>query len=318
VLGCGGGQGDEGGAAALGTGNGVELRDGRVWLDVSGSGQLVALEQLAEAGDFELELHGLRPRGLTLRLEGVPLAEAVAALVGDANFAFDYKFDAEKARHEIAVLHVGPSDLPNAFAARWRGGGNREEGVGSAATRPASDSGADASAETDQIATGSTSSRARVEAARGRVSQLQESLRRVEGEERRELRDEYELVAAAFQEEIRQALSDPDPAVRADMLGEVELDSSAGRDTVARLGDADPSPRVRVAAAELLGDDGTFQAVAELIGMLDDPEPEVLLATLEALDRSGDESIEPYIEPLSDHPDSRVRETANEMLEFWE
>jgi HEAT repeat protein len=102
------------------------------------------------------------------------------------------------------------------------------------------------------------------------------------------------------------------------MVGEVDLDSGDARARIGHLATADPSPGVRIAAAETLGDDGTFQAIVELVGMLEDPEPDVLVATLEALDQSGDESIEPYVKPLASHPDSQVRERANEMLEFWE
>lgn len=315
-LGCGDGQDDEQEVVAIGAAHAVELRDGRVWLDLSGDGQLTALGQLAKAADFDLELHAFRPRPAAIRLEGVTLAEAVAALVGDASFAFEYAFDAEQARHEIVVLHVGTSGLTLSPAA-GHGGGIREDGATPSPGRSPPDSETDALAEGERSVTRETSSRARIESARERVAALRESLRRAEGEQRRELGNEYDQATEAFQEQLREALSDPDPFVRAQMLGEIEIDSGDARHRIGLLARSDPSPRVRVAAAETLGEDGTFQAVAELIGMLDDREPDVLIATLEALDFSGDESIEPYIEPLSGHPDSQVREKANEMLEFW-
>ncbi len=297
----------------------VELRDGRVWLDLPEGGQLVALGQLAETADFELELHAFRPRRVALRLEGVTIVEAVAALVGETSFTFKYAFDAEQARHVIVVLHVGASGLSPSPAAEHNRDVRKEvrqTRSTPSAVRPGSDS--DAFGDPGRSVTREVSSRARIERARERVTALKENLHRAKGEERRELRDEYDQATDALQEQFRQALSDPDPVVREEMLEEVEIDSGDARDRIGDLAHGDPNPRVRAAAAETLGDDGTFQAVAELIGMLDDREPDVLIATLEALDLSGDESIEPYIRPLSNHPNSQVREMANEMLEFWE
>lgn len=293
----------------------VELRDGRVWLDLSEGGQLTALRQLAKASGFELELHTFRPRRVALRLEGATLAEAVAALVGETSFTFEYAFDAEQARHEIAVLHVGGSNLSPSTAARHNRD-VRESRATPSATRTTPDP--EPLLEAARGAPREASSRARIERARERVSVLKESLHRVKGDERRELRDEFDQATDALQEQVRLGLSDPDPIVREEMLEEVEIDSGDARDRIGDLAQGDPNPRVRVAAAETLGEDGTFQSVAELIGMLDDREPAVLVATLDALDRSGDESIEPYIKPLSNHPNAQVREMANDMLEFWE
>ena len=297
----------------------VELRDGRVWLDLPEGGQLTALRQLAKASDFELELHTFRPRRVALRLEGVTIAEAVAALVGETSFTFEYAFDAEQARHEIAVLHVGGSNLSPSTAVRHNRDVRkevRETRSTSSAIRSASDS--DAFANAGQSVSPNESNRTRIERARERVTSLKENLHRVKGDERRELRDEYDQATDALQEQVRLALTDPDPVVREEMLEEVEIDSGDARDRIGDLAQGDPNPRVRAAAAETLGEDGTFQSVAELIGMLDDREPAVLIATLDALDRSGDESIKPYIKPLSNHPNAQVREMANEMLYFWE
>jgi len=227
----------------------------------------------------------------------------------------EYAFDVAQARHVIAVLHVGTSSPSPSSADRHNSSTHEARTTPSAiGSSPDPESFANA----DRSTTWETSSRARLERARERVTALQESIKRVGGEERRELENEYDQATDALQEQFRQALSDPDPVVREEMLEEVEIDSGDARDRIGALAQEDPNPRVRAAAAEMLGDDGTFQAVAELIGMLDDREPAVLVATLEALDRSGDESIEPYIKPLSDHPNSQVREMANEMLEFWE
>ena len=288
----------------------VEFRDGRVWLDMPEGGQLIALEQLAKAGDFDLELHAFYPRRVALRLEGATLAEAVAALVGEMSFSFEYAFDAEHARHEIATLHVGSTG---------HNSDTREAGATPSAIRVAPDSEPFANADRSLIREVSeTSSRARIERAQERVTSLRENLNRAKDEERSELRNEYDEATDALQEQFRRALSDPDPVVREEMLEEVEIDSGDARDRVGLLAQTDPDPRVRKAAASTLGDDGTFQSVAELVGMLDDRESDVLIAALEALDHSGDESIGTYIEPLASHPDSEVREKAREMLEFWE
>jgi hypothetical protein len=304
--------------AVVDVGHEVELRDGRVWLDLPEGGQLTALEELAKAADFELDLHAFRPRRVAIRLEGVTLAEAVAALVGEASFTFEYAFDAEQARHEIAALHVGTSGLSPSLATGHHSG-TREAKATPSAIRTAPDP--EPFADTARSVTPdmpAVSSRTRIEHARERVTSLQESLHRAKGEERRELRDEYDEATDALQMQFRLALSDPDPVVREEMLEEVEIDSGDARDQIGLLAQGDPDPNVRMAVAETLGDDGTFQSVAELVGMLDDREPDVLLSTLEALDRAGDESIASYVEPLSSHPDTRVRELANEMLEYWE
>jgi len=236
-------------------------------------------------------------------------------LVGETSFTFEYAFDAEQARHEIAVLHVGGSSPSPSTAARHNRD-VRESRTTPSATRTTPDP--EPLLEAARSTPREASSRGRIERARERVTVLKESLHRVKGDERRELRDEFDQATDALQEQVRLALSDPDPVIREEMLEEVEIDSGDARDRIGDLAQGDPNPRVRAAAAETLGEDGTFQAVAELIGMLDDREPNVLVATLEALDYSGDESIEPYIKPLASHPNAQVREMANEMLEFWE
>jgi len=315
-LACSGGEDDERDAGEIRAGEAVELRGGRVWLDLSEGGQLAALGQLAEAGDFDLELNDFRPQPLTIRLEGVRLAEAVAALVGDASFAFEYAFDTEKSRHAIAILHIGTFDhSPSETSGTDEG--DQQDLVGFPAIPLAPGQSVDGHALIDLSPIRDTSSRERVERARERIEALRESLSRAESDDRRALKNDYDLAADAFQEMLRHALSDPDPIVRAATIVEIALDSGDARQRIGDLARSDPNPGVRAAVAEKLGDDGTFQAVADLVGMLDDPEPNVLIATLEALDSAGDESIEPYIEPLSNHPDSRVRETANEILEFW-
>jgi hypothetical protein len=326
-LGCYGGQ-DEGreplvtsetNAVVIGADDNVRVHDGRVWLDLSEGRQLAALEQLAKAADFDLDLdpHAIHSRPVAFRLEGVTLAEAVAALVGDASFAFEYAFDNDNARHEIAILHVGAADTSNTSALRLsRAAG--DEAASSAAVRPASDAALDAHDRREQELTREVCRRARVEIDRERIAELQSNLRRAEGDERRGFGNDDDLAAEASELQLLQALSDPNPAVRKQMLEEVDLDSGDARDQVGRLADEDPNPGVRAAAAEVLGDDGTFQAVADLVGMLDDPSAEVLLATLEALDGSGDESIVPYVAPLAGHPNALVREMAGEMLEAWE
>lgn len=297
-----------------GTGNVVEqieLRDGRVRLELSDAGTLGVLRKLADQGGFDLELHEFSPRSVTLHLEDATLAEAIGAIVGRSNFELEYAFDPNTAGHAVSVLHVGSSrssDGPGFVTARKDSTGIDETRV----------PGSPSLQQTDSNATREPSSRDSIDAARDRIAPLRDAAERAEGERRAALADEYAEARDDLQAALRAALDDPDPRVREEALSEVKATEGDARERIARLAEKDPDPNIRLAAIEVLAEDGTFQAVTELVAMLDDPEPQVLVATLEALDFSGDESLAPHIEPLANHSDSQVREKAREMLEFWE
>ena len=78
----------------------------------------------------------------------------------------------------------------------------------------------------------------------------------------------------------------------------------------------DPDPAVRIAAAELIFDSDSAAALGELLAALDDPNPEVVLASIDLLEYEGDETLIPAVERLADHPDPRVREAVAEFKDF--
>lgn len=117
----------------------------------------------------------------------------------------------------------------------------------------------------------------------------------------------------------RRALASPDPMARADAAAWIHVDES----TLPLLADAllsDPSAGVRAAAAETLSesmdDRDERLAARSLIQALDDPDPEVVLAALEALESVGAPTDVPDISPLLEHPDERVREQAVDTIEW--
>jgi HEAT repeat protein len=59
-------------------------------------------------------------------------------------------------------------------------------------------------------------------------------------------------------------------------------------------------------------------AVQPLLQALGDPEPQVVLAALEALEFVGDASTIPKIAPLLKHPSTEVRERTVEAIKFLE
>lgn len=314
ALGCSGREEDDATARALASGSDrIESREGRVWLELSDAGQLVVFERLAKEGGFALDLRELRPRRLTLRLEDASFAEAVAAIVGETAYRLSYAFDPEIGTHRLVEVQVGEGE-PTRAALERRAGAGRVTPDLSTSSEPRAEGDV---AAVDAGVRGE-SSRDRIDRAREQAADLRDSVRRANGEERHQLVRDYERAQDALQEQLRLALRDPDPMVRAEALEEVETDQGDARQRIGTLARDDPDPRIQKAAIELLGDDGTFEAVSQLVTMLDASEPDVLLATLEALDLTGDESLAPRIEPLADHADAEVRAKATEMLEYWE
>jgi len=116
-------------------------------------------------------------------------------------------------------------------------------------------------------------------------------------------------------------LSSGDPAVRIEAAAWLHADYR----TIPLLGDTvlgDSSPAARAAAAETLGEAvderDERDAASLLLQALDDSDPEVTLAALEALESVGDSTLIPDLGRLLDHPDSRVREQVVETIEWLE
>jgi len=132
--------------------------------------------------------------------------------------------------------------------------------------------------------------------------------------------DEIELPdaeGAAEQAELLSNLDSPDPEARADAVDWIELDAEALRRVVSLL-ESDPDPEVRATIVDRLGDEESPAAVAALIGALRDPDPEVVLRAIEALEIAGGAWLIPEIEPLLTHSDPEVREAAGDAKQYWE
>ena len=81
---------------------------------------------------------------------------------------------------------------------------------------------------------------------------------------------------------------------------------------------SDSSVEVRVGAVHALGDADNFAGMQGLIEALNDPAAAVVVAALEEIGDSGDESLQKYIEPLRLHPDPAISGPANEEWEWLE
>lgn len=114
-------------------------------------------------------------------------------------------------------------------------------------------------------------------------------------------------------------LEDPNPEVRAEAARWLDPDGFRGLEALASVLENDPFPAVRASAAETLGganDDVT--ALGILLQALEDPDPQVVLAALDAIEYQGDETTVPLLQPLLRHRDPEVRERAVEAMEWLE
>lgn len=107
-----------------------------------------------------------------------------------------------------------------------------------------------------------------------------------------------------------------DPSARAYAVEAIYLDDQTFP-IVAELLIIDPDPRVRAAAASTLGDNlGETAAADALLTALDDPNSEVVIEALDALEDVGNTSHISEIEPLLRHPDTEVQEAAIDAIEW--
>jgi HEAT repeat protein len=82
--------------------------------------------------------------------------------------------------------------------------------------------------------------------------------------------------------------------------------------------EGDPDPAVRGTAADELGYAGSFGAIEALLVGLDDPDPQVVIRVLEALESTADETLIPLLEPYLEHRDPTVREAVEAAIEYLE
>jgi hypothetical protein len=130
-----------------------------------------------------------------------------------------------------------------------------------------------------------------------------------------ERRERHERLA----DEYYAQLDDEDPAVRAQAAEDLTADDR-NISALSELAANDPDFRVRAAAVSALGgaDTGDPVALGALIGSLGDPDPEVLIPTLESLQWVANSSVISEITPLLDHPNEDVRDTAGITIELLE
>jgi len=140
----------------------------------------------------------------------------------------------------------------------------------------------------------------------GQIEDSKKEIRRVRG--RMRWRGMRRRAAAGA---LARALKDPDPAVRARASSRIRV-RGPGLRKLGELLAHDPAPQVRSAAAQRLGS-GNASSVSVLLPGLDDTEPSVVLAVLDALALVGDASLRTELEPLLEHPDPLVRERAAQV-----
>ena len=260
-------------------GSGLQFRAGRVSVARDEVLQLALLEELARRAGFELEVGSVAPRSIRVRLDDVPLLDAISVVLEGTPFRAAYAVDPSTGAHVLARLSVGEL-APGA---------------------PGAASAGHAESESER--------QARSEKIHALIAQ-----RRENAEERARL-----AIASAEERRTREAeaieqLADTDAERRVDALAAIDPAGDAAV-RVVELAKSDPDPRVRAAAVERLGDADTYQATTALLDSLADPSPQVVIAALEALEFAGDHSLIARIEPLANHPNPAVREAANSTLE---
>jgi len=109
-----------------------------------------------------------------------------------------------------------------------------------------------------------------------------------------------------------------DAEARAEAVAGLDPSEDAELATLAELVTADPSPLVRAEAARQLGNEASLFSTMSLLGALEDLDPYVVAAAIEALEFSAGASIAPQLEPLLAHRSPAVREAAASAIEFLE
>lgn len=133
-------------------------------------------------------------------------------------------------------------------------------------------------------------------------------------EEQARLLSERAARERAARSALEARLADSDPVVRRDAVAQLDAEGEDAERLVAFLAE-DPDPRVRAEAAEQLAFSDSFAGVASLIRALGDPDATVVSASIAALTFAGDASVVPQLEPLLEHRDPSVRETAARAIE---
>ncbi len=266
----------------------VEVTNGRVSVEAHDALALAVLERLASRAGFRVSAGAEAPRTVSLRLDQATLEAAIAAILAGTPYGLDYRYDSARGVHAVDVVRVG-ARAADAIARRTPAEAERPT---SAATppRPLEAEGHDGVSD-DPIAAVDL----------GRV-----------------LADRAAADPdSALDPETLAALSDRRDTVRAEAVAELGTEGP-DLETVIAFAKADPSPLVRGAAIDALGDDGRFGALAAVLAALDDPDPNVVLRAIAVIEDAGDATLVVRIGLLARHGSSAVRARAAEALEQLE
>jgi HEAT repeat protein len=270
----------------------VEFVDGRVSVLSNGAWRLAILEQLAEKAGFEFFTGDVERRALTLRIEDVPLGEALGTLLAGVPYSLEYDHDAETDSPTPVRLTVG---RPVSVAAAQQPEPERSD------DERQSESSRQASSQ---------------------IEIMRQRLRAISPEKQQQLLDAHAARAEAMEPELLELLEDPDPAVRADAVLDLPLNGE-GEKAAERLQRLralleDPDSQVRLAVLERLGESSSPEAVDPLFMALSDPSRDVVLAAIEALEDIDDPSAIPHLEPLRQDRDPEIRAAAEFAIEWLE
>jgi hypothetical protein len=118
----------------------------------------------------------------------------------------------------------------------------------------------------------------------------------------------------AEQAELLSELDSSDPEVRADAADWIDLDGEALARMISLL-KSDPDANVRATIVDRLGEEISLATVAALIAAFQDPDPEVVLRAIEALEFDAEPELIPELETLLGHRDPEVSEAAQDLID---
>ena len=246
--------------------------EGRVTLSSNAAPLLDVLERLSEAAHFELQASGLAGRLSSVRIDGLPLAEALPLLLGDVPYQTEYAFDAETRDHYLARLRVGEEEVAATAAAADELAPNGPETARREVARL--DERPDAAREPRDL-----------ELEQAELLALLES---PDAELRAEAAWNLEPEGEGLTRLIEVLASDPDPRVRVAATGSLENAETFA--AVRALVDAldDPDPEVVLEVIDSLEFAGDESNVDDLAPLLLHPDPRVRETAAEAIEFLGD------------------------------
>ena len=117
----------------------------------------------------------------------------------------------------------------------------------------------------------------------------------------------------AYEEDLARRLESRHVEERAEAVSELDTDGEQLRRLIV-FAHEDPAVEVRLAALEELEGEESWAALNAIVVALDDPEPRVVLRTIEAISYLADATLAPKLQPLLEHRDADVRKAAVETI----